>query len=106
MQYLPIVQELFESNSLYIFLGGAVAALIVAALLTVLIKLSRKTKIILLCITAAIYVVCEAGLNITSKYSIGFPMFFIGTFSLGAFVGFLIAAVVSAIRNKKNNSDT
>ena len=99
MKYLPIIEELFQSDSLYIFLIGAVAALF-----TGLIKLSRKSRIILLCITAVIYVVCEAGMNISTKNSIGFPLFFIGTISLGAFAGFLVTAVFSIIRNKKNDS--
>ena len=72
MKYLPIMSELFSSDSV-IFLVACIIA----------------------------YVFCEVVSNIPAPFLVSIIALFVGTVAIGGFIGFLVALVVSKIKNKK-----
>ena len=94
MTYFPIVQELFESD-LYIFiLIGFVVALLIG-----LTNLIIKTRVILILVSLAVYVLCEIVLN-TYTNNLMMLLLFIGAFSIGAFIGFVLTLIIYKLRNR------
>lgn len=83
MKYLPILQELFESDSVIFLLIGLVVSAIVG------IKLRDTNKRIDCAGTALlIYAICEVLSNLTNGYFAGILLLFLGTVALGGFIGF------------------
>ena len=94
MTYFPIVQELFDSD-LYIFiLIGFVVALLIG-----LTNLNIKTRVILMLVSIAVYLLCEIVLNIYTN-NLMMLLLFIGAFSIGAFIGFVLTLIIYKLRNR------
>lgn len=83
MKYLPILQELFESDTYLFLIMGFVIALGIG--------FSNKRRCIKgIVISVVVYVVCELLSNIPSNYAIIFLLLFMGTIAVGACLGFVI----------------
>lgn len=94
MTYFPIVQELFDSD-LYVFLLiGFVIAILIS-----LTNLNIKTRVILILVSLAVYVLCEIVLNIYTN-NLMMLLLFIGAFSIGAFIGFVLTLIINKLRNR------
>lgn len=93
MAYLPILDELFSSDSVVFVIIG----IVVAVFISIKIAENRK-KFIGMMVNFLIYVVCEAASNIHINYAIDLALLIIGAIAVGLFLGFLIGIVVSKIR--------
>ena len=92
MKYLPILSELFSSDSV-IFL---VAGLVVAFALGMALKALKKTGIGMMA-SVIVYALCEALSNVPA-YLVAIFTVYIGTIAIGCFVGFLISYLVLKTR--------
>lgn len=89
MKYLPIFQELFESDSIAFMLIGLILAVFIG------IKMSNiRQTIISLILSFALYAVCEFVSNIHTNYMIELILLFVGTIAIGGIIGFLISTIV------------
>ena len=96
MKYLPILDELFSSDSILFLLIGLIIALIIGLRL-------KPTKKITVGMIASIivYVFCEVVSIIPVTFLFEIIALFIVTIAIGCLIGFLIALVVSKIKKKK-----
>lgn len=87
MIYLPILQELFTSDSIIMLLIGGILALWIG------IKRNdiRRNAIGLGC-SFCLYVVCEVGSNVRTNYMIELMLLFVGTIAIGGVIGFFISS--------------
>ena len=92
MKYLPILSELFSSDSV-IFL---VAGLVVAFALGMALKAIKKTGIGMMA-SVIVYALCEALSNVPA-YLVEIITVYIGTIAIGCFVGFLISYLILKTR--------
>lgn len=93
MKYLPIFQELFESDSIIFMLIGLGLSLFIG------IKLNDiKKNIFSLASSVALYTICELISNIHTNYMIEFILLFVGTVAIGGITGFLISTIIVNIR--------
>ena len=95
MKYLPIFQELFQSDTVFFLLIGAAVSFFIG-----LRKMKTKTRIILSFISFAVYVLSEVILNLHTNYMLEFIVLFLGTIAIGALIGFAAAAVICKLRKK------
>lgn len=100
MSHFPILQEMFESNSV-IF---AVIGLILGRAIGMKLK-SPKANLIGALITAVIYAACEVLTHICSSYMLAFALLGVGTIAIGATVALLISVVTEKVRSKGENHD-
>lgn len=95
MKYLPIMGELFSSDSIIFLLIGLIVALIIG------LRLKPIKKITIgMVVSIIVYVLCEAFSNIRTTFLFEIIALFIGTVAIGCFIGFLIALIVSKIKKK------
>lgn len=95
MKYLPVFQELFESDSIIFMLIGLILAVIIG------IKMNDTRKnMISLVLSFALYVVCELISNMHTNYMIELILLFAGTVAIGGIIGFLIGIVVVKVRKR------
>ena len=85
MKYLPILQELFESDTIIFLIIGIVIALIAGLWLK-----NRKRCVIGAALSLALYVICELASNIHTNFLLEIVLLFAGTAAIGCFIGFLI----------------
>ncbi|MCQ2554026.1 MAG: hypothetical protein MJ171_00040 [Clostridia bacterium] len=89
MRYLPILEELFESNTIILLIIGVIIAFI---------AVSKKTNYKLLrnftLYAIGAYLVCEVIENVQNSYMIEIIVLFIGTLLLGACVGLLLKLIL------------
>lgn len=95
MKYLPIFQELFESDSIIFMLIG----LILAVFIGIKMNDSRKT-IISLVLSFSLYAVCELVSNIHINYLLELILLFVGTVAIGGIIGFLISTIVVKVKKQ------
>ncbi len=95
MKYLPILQELFESDSIIFMLIG----LILTALIGIKMNATRQT-IVSLVLCFVLYVVCELVSNIHTNYMIEMILLFIGTIAIGGIIGFLVSTIIVKVRKQ------
>ena len=94
MKYLPILGELFSSDSAIFMLIG----LVIATIIGIKMKNTRK-NIIGVAICLVTYVVCEIVSNIIGmNYLVEIIALFVGTIAIGGFIGFIIGFIVSKVR--------
>ena len=99
MDYFPIFQELFKSDTVYFLLIGLVVAFWIG-----LIKMKAKTRRKLLFTSIGIYVLSEVVLNLHQSYMLGFAFLFLGTFSIGAFIGIAFTMLINKFGKKANDT--
>lgn len=101
MKYLPVLQELFESDSLFFLLIGLIASIIIG----LKIKESRK-KVVCIFASFILYCICEGVSNIRTNNMIEILLLFIGTISIGTLLGFIVSFLIFKLKNRnKINSD-
>lgn len=98
MKYLPILQELLESDSTIIMVIGLALAVFVG------IKANdiRKNAICLVS-SFILYMGCELISNLHTNYLIELILLFAGTLAIGGFIGFLLSTVIVKIRKKQTS---
>ena len=93
MRYLPILDELFSSDSFLLVLIGLVVFLLIGM------KMKKaKNSLIALFICFAVYVICETVSNFRTNYLTEFIALFCGTIAIGGVIGFLISFVIAKVR--------
>lgn len=95
MKYLPILQELSESDTLAFLIIGIVMALIIGPRFK-----SLKGCITAIIVSAAIYFICEILSNVHTDYLLELIMLFIGTTVIGCFIGFLICFLIGLLKGR------
>lgn len=96
MRYLPILEELFSSDSLILALIGLVLAIIAGIMMK-----TTKKNIIGLCACLTVYIIAEIISNIIrGSFLLDILMVFIGTIAIGGIIGFLIGFIVTKIKTK------
>ncbi len=96
MKYLPIMSELFSSDSVIFLLIGMAVAFAIA----LVIKSDKKRKVGMVASIIA-YALCEVVSNIPASFLVAIIALFVGTIAIGCFIGFGVAFVVSKIKNKR-----
>ena len=98
MKYLPILQELFESDTIVFWIIGLVIAVIIGLGLK-----SKRKNFTAAVISIAVYAVCEVVSNIRSNYMMELILLFVGTAAIGCFIGFLLSLLINAIKTAKKH---
>lgn len=96
MKYLPILAELFSSDSIIFLLVGLVIAFVIGLGLK-----SAKKIAIGMVVSIIVYALCELISNIIATFLVAIIALFIGTVAIGCFIGFLSALIVLKIRANK-----
>lgn len=95
MRYLPILQELFESDSIFFALIGLILAVFIG------IKINDFRKSVIGLISCfGLYAVCELISNIHTNYMLELILLFIGTVAIGGIIGFLISTIIIKVRKR------
>lgn len=84
MKYLPILEELFESDTVIFMIIGLCIAVIIG-----LRWKQRKRYRTAIIISFVVYAVCEFISNIPTNFMLELVLLFIGTISIGCFLGFM-----------------
>lgn len=98
MKYLPILQELFESDTYVFLIIGIVIAVIVGLRLN-----NQKNYIMGIIISVAIYALCELASNIHTNYMSELILLFGGTVAIGCGIGFIICFLLRAFKVNKES---
>lgn len=96
MKYLPILQELFESDTIIFMIIGIVIAVMIG-----LRRKQRKKYSMAIMISIVIYAVCELVSNIHTNFMLELILLFVGTVSMGCCIGFLICLLCSLLKSRK-----
>lgn len=96
MKHLPILQELFESDTI-IFLIIGIAVAVVAGLWLK----NQKKCIIGIIISVVLYLICELASNFRTNFMLELILLFIGTVAIGCCIGFIIYLLVRLLIIKK-----
>lgn len=89
MKFLPVLSELFSSDSIIFMIIGLVIAVLISM------KISDKRKgLVGMATGLAVYAVCEIILNIRTNNALEISLIFAGTVALGLCLGFLIGIVL------------
>jgi ABC-type transport system involved in cytochrome c biogenesis permease component len=97
MKYLPILQELFTSDTVKFLIVGIVIAVAIGLFLK-----KQKHFVISLIASIIIYAVCELISNIHTNFLVEIILVFVGTAALGCFVGFLVSLLIRMLRSGGN----
>ena len=97
MKYLPILQELFESDTIIFLVMGVMSAAMVC-------RQSGRLAGLKKCITGMlasilIYAICELASNIHTNFLSEIVLLFIGTFAIGCGIGFLACIFIGLLKN-------
>lgn len=101
MNHFPILQELFESDSVIFMVIG----LVLGRFIGIKLKTPKK-NIVGAVICGALYGLCEVMTNVCAAYALSFVLLFVGTVAIGSCVGFIVSAVIEKARCKGENHDT
>ena len=96
MKYLPILQELFESDTILFLIIGIVIAVIAGLWLK-----NRKRCIIGAALSLVLYVICELASNIHTNFLLEIVLVFAGTAAIGCCIGVLLSLVFGALFPRK-----
>lgn len=93
MKYLPILDELFASDSIIFLLIGLACAILIG------IKMKgTKKNLVGALISLLFYIICEIISNFHTGYLTEILLLFVGTAALGGFVGFMVCLIVFKIK--------
>lgn len=88
MKYFPILQELFESDTVIFLIIGLVISILAGLCLK-----SRKKLIVSSVIALSVYAFCEILSNLRSNYMSELILLFFGTAAIGCFIGFFVCSL-------------
>jgi ABC-type transport system involved in cytochrome c biogenesis permease component len=97
MKYLPILQELFTSDTVKFLIVGIVIAVAIGLFL----KKQKHFEISLIA-SIVVYAVCELISNIHTNFLVEIILVFAGTAALGCFVGFGVSLLIRMLRSGGN----
>lgn len=100
MSHFPILQEMFESDSVYFMVIGLILGRIIGMKLK-----TPKRDLIAALISAAVYAVCEVLANHSISYMLAFVLLGVGTAAIGGCVALLLSALIEKIRHKGEHHD-
>ena len=83
MEYLPILQELFGSDTVIFMVIGIVIAAIIGLRLK-----HQKHSIMAILLSIAAYASCEIGSSLHTNFMLELMLLFLGTASIGCCLGF------------------
>ena len=91
MKYLPILQELFESDTIVFLIIGIAVALIVG------LRIKNHNKCITgIGISVGIYAICELISNFHTNFILELILLFVGTVAIGCNIGFIVCLLKTA----------
>jgi FtsH-binding integral membrane protein len=96
MKYIPILQELFESDTVIFVIVGIVIAVIMGLFL----KKQKNLKIALIT-SVVVYAICELLSNIHTNFMLEIILVFVGTVALGCCIVFLVSLLIGMLRRGK-----
>lgn len=95
MKYLPIFNELFESDTIIFLILGLVIATIIG------IKMNNHKKCIIGAIAMIItYLLCELISNFQINFLITIILLFMGTIAMGGCIGFIISTAIKSFKKE------
>ena len=97
MKYLPILQELFESDTVIFMIIGIAVAVIIGLRLK-----HQKKYIMAIIISIVTYAICELASNIHTNFMLELILLFLGTVSIGCCIGFISCLLFKIIKNGKD----
>ena len=89
MKYLPVLQELFESDTIIFLLAGIIISVVICLWLKSLKKYIKGVSV-----SVITYVICEMVSNIHTNFLLEIILLFTGTFALGCGIGFLVCILI------------
>ena len=95
MKYVPILQELLESDTYILLLLGIIISVIAGLRLK-----GRKRLGLALLGSAVAYGACECLSRFHTNFMLELILLFVGTAALGCCIGFAVCLVIRAIRRK------
>lgn len=99
MKYLPILQELFESDSIIFLLAGMVVSAFVASRIN-----SRKNLMMSAGFSLLLYVLCEAISNLHISYMTELLLLVVGTAAIGSAIGFAVMLIILPLIKKRKGT--
>ena len=90
MRYLPILDELFSSDTIIFLVIGMALALFLGLRMK-----NKKKAVIGFGIFFVIYAVCEAVSNIHTNFFLEIILLFAGTVGFGGAIGFLVSLIIN-----------
>lgn len=96
MKYLPVFQELFESDSIIFMLIGLVLSIAVGTSLN-----NARKNITGLIACLVLYILCELASNIHTNYLLELILLFAGTAAIGGILGFLTSAILANVKSSR-----
>jgi NhaP-type Na+/H+ or K+/H+ antiporter len=96
MKYLPILEELFESDTVIFLIVGIVIAVIMGLFLK-----KQRDLMFALITSVVVYAICELISNIHTNFMMEIILVFVGTAALGCCIGFLVSMLVRMLRREE-----
>lgn len=96
MKYFPILQELFESDTIVFLIVGIIIVALICLWLKNLMSLKKCTMGMI--VSIIIYVLCELISNIHINFLSEIILLFIGTFAIGCGIGFLVCTFIELLK--------
>jgi ribose/xylose/arabinose/galactoside ABC-type transport system permease subunit len=97
VKYLPVLGELFTSDSVRLLIVGIVIAVAVGFFLK-----TRKSFVISIAVSIAVYAVCELVSNIRTNFLVEIILVCVGTAAIGCVIGFAVGLLIRVLRGRKN----
>ncbi len=97
MKYFPILEELFESDTVMFLLIGVVIAAIAG------LRCKKQKKLIAAIVTSVlVYGICELLSNMPANFMMVFILLFVGTAAIGCGIGFCICLFIRLCISRKD----
>jgi ABC-type transport system involved in cytochrome c biogenesis permease component len=96
MKYIPILQELFESDTVIFLIVG----IVIAVIMVLFLKKQKNLKVALIT-SVVVYAICELLSNKHTNFMLEIILVFVGTVALGCCIGFLVSFLIGMLRRGK-----
>jgi FtsH-binding integral membrane protein len=96
MKYIPILQELFESDTVIFLIVG----IIIAVIMGLFLKKQKNLKVALITFVV-VYAICELLSNMHTNFMLEIILVFVGTVALGCCIVFLVSLLIGMLRRGK-----
>ena len=96
MKFLPILQELFESDTIFLLIIVIAIALIIGLRL----KDYKKCRIGI-SISIVIYCICELLSNFHTNFMFEIILLFVGTVAIGCCIGLIVCPLIKLLRKRE-----
>jgi ABC-type transport system involved in cytochrome c biogenesis permease component len=96
MKYIPILQELFESDTVIFLIVG----IVIAVIMVLFLKKQKNLKFAFIT-SVVVYAICELLSNMHTNFMLEIILVFVGTVALGCCIGFLVSILIGMLRRGK-----